>query len=429
MIDFGSRRTASLVARLRAAAFGHVVGYSGIMRAVLAVVLLYAGAAAAGDFEFPEFASTHGLFLVVNAHRTKKVLRLTGAWDFQVGAAWFRVKQPVSGGFDTTFTFQLTDQDRGHGGADGLAFVVQNDDKKARGGYGASAGFMRSDIGAPGGFERGIVRRLAVFFDTFENRWDASDNSVAICTNGAVANMSWPPRCLAYSERLPVNLKDGRQHVARITYEPPRLSIYLDGLAMRVGAVDLASIVGGDGSAWVGFTAATGGGHENHDILSWKFQSGPSTSATSTISVVDSTISYKPFACLPNRTLCTPEQAVVQDKGLGLYHVYLPAQLEWGASVPNPDAAPVRVFNVTGTICWDTRLRNASGCNGPAGNGIIPGMDAEGGAEFVASQKPTGSLVAQTLNGRTWFTVNDRMGEGFKDNEGYFEFDVAVAQR
>src|ERR1039458_3715420 len=97
-------------------------------------------------------------------------------------------------------------------------------------------------------------------------------------------------------------------------------SIYLDGLAMRVGAVDLASIVGGDGSAWVGFTAATGGGHENHDILSWKFHGGPSTSATSTMSVVDSTISYKPFACLPNRTLCTPEQAVVEDKGPGLYH-------------------------------------------------------------------------------------------------------------
>src|ERR1019366_9194600 len=185
------------------------------MRAALAVVLLYAGAAAAGDFEFPDFASTHDLFLVVNAHRTKKVLRLTDAYDFQVGAAWFQVKQPVSEGFDTTFTFQFTDQDRHHGGADGLAFVVQNDHKQARGGYGASAGFMRSDISAPGGFESGILRRLAAFFDTCENRWVVSDIAVAICTDGAVANISCPPRCLAYSERLPVNLKDGRQHVAR----------------------------------------------------------------------------------------------------------------------------------------------------------------------------------------------------------------------
>ena len=119
----------------------------------------------------------------------------------------------------------------------------------------------------------------------------------------------------------------------------------------------------------------------------------------------------------------------MEDKGPGLYHVYLPAQLEWGASVPNPDEAPVRVFDVSGTVCWDPRLRSASGCNGPAGNGIVPGMDAEGGAEFVASQRPAGSLLVRTLNGRTWFTVNDRMGEGFKDNEGYFEFDVAVAQR
>jgi hypothetical protein len=400
------------------------------MRGAWAFGLLYAGAAAAGDFQYPDFASAQNLRLVASAHRAQKVLRLTTASDFQAGAAWFRRKQPVSAGFDTTFTLQLTQQDRGRGGADGLAFVVQNDDRRALGGQGAAAGFMRSDVtlAEAGGIKRGIVRRLAVFFDTFKNRWDASDDAVAICTTGQVADLSWPPHCLAYSERLPVNLKDGRPHVARIAYDPPRLSVYLDGLSIRVASVDLASLVGGDGSAWVGFTAATGAGHENHDILSWKFHAG-STSATSTIAIVDSTISYKPFACLPGRTLCTPEQAVVQDKGPGLYHVYLPAQLEWGASVPNSDAAPVRVFNVTGTVCWDPRLRSASGCNGPAGNGIVPGADAEGGAGFVASQEPAGSLLTRTLNGRTWFTVNDRIGEGFKDNEGYFEFDVAIGRR
>jgi hypothetical protein len=397
--------------------------------------LLAVTAAAAADFDFPDFASTQELFLVANAHRAKKILRLTDARYFVVGAAWYRDRQPVSGGFDTTFTFRLTHQDSQTNGADGLAFVVQNADRHAHGGYGASAGFMRNDEGAPYGKARPIVRRLAVFFDTFENRWDPSDNALAICTNGVAPDLTWPPRCLAYSEKLPVHLKDGQPHVARITYDPPRLTVYLDGSPIRAAAVDVASLIGGDGTAWVGFTSATGGGYENHDVLNWKFQGSPGgaestiSAVDSTLSAVDSTIAYAPFACMPNRPICTPEEPVIRQTGPGQYHVYLPAQLEWGASVPNPDEAPVRVFNVTGTVCWDPRLRHVSGCNGPAGNGIVPGSDAEGGADFVAPQKPAGSLVARTLNHRTWFTVNDRTGDSFQDNAGYFEFDVAVGQR
>ena len=57
---------------------------------------------------------------------------------------------------------------------------------------------------------------------------------------------------------------------------------------------------------------------------------------------------------------------------------------------------------------------------------VIPGTDPEGGANFIAPQKPAGSLVVRTLNGRIWFSVNDRTGDGFKDNEGFFEFDVTL---
>jgi len=84
---------------------------------------------------------------------------------------------------------------------------------------------------------------------------------------------------------------------------------------------------------------------------------------------------------------------------------------------------------VVGTVCWDPRLRGASGCNGPAGNGIVPGRDPEGGSDFVSPQKPAGSLVVRSLNGRLWFTVNDRIGAGFKNNEGFFEFDVLLGQK
>lgn len=397
-----------------------------------AAAALFAAAAFAGEFQFADFASTKDLYTIRDAGRHKQVLRLTPAADFKAGAAWYRLREPVAEGFDTTFTFRLTHQDDGIArGADGLAFVVQNESRGAIGGYGASGGFMRSDEGAPGAFERGISRRVAVFFDTFENRWDANGNYLAICTNDRSPDIRWPPRCSAYSQQLPMNLKDGRPHTARITYDPPRLAVYLDGgdEPIRTASVDIAELIGGDGTAWVGFTASTGGGHEDHDLLSWKFNAPlPCGAASSNTALIESAISYAPAPCLPNRKLCTPDQAIVQEKGPGQYHVYLPANLEWGAHVPNPNGTPVRVYNVTGVVCWDPRLRDFAGCNGPAG-GVIPGPDPEGAPGFVAPQKPAGALIARNLNGSTWFTVNDRTGAAFKDNEGFFEFDVTVMVR
>ncbi|HXS92964.1 MAG TPA: hypothetical protein VN736_00075 [Candidatus Limnocylindrales bacterium] len=57
---------------------------------------------------------------------------------------------------------------------------------------------------------------------------------------------------------------------------------------------------------------------------------------------------------------------------------------------------------------------------------MAPGNDVEGGAEFVDPRKPAGSLVLRVLNGSIWFSVNDRSGRWFQDNEGFFEFDFQV---
>jgi hypothetical protein len=398
------------------------------MLRALAAGLICAGAVTSADFEFADFSSTKRLTLISNAHRAKKALRLTSADRFQVGAAWFDEKQPVTGGFDTTFSFRLTDQNINTGGADGFAFVVQNEGPKVRGGLGASGGFMRSDNGAPGEFQRGIIHRLAVFFDTFENDWDATGNAVVVCTAGDKPDLRWPPRCLAYSEKLRVRLKNGKPHTARIRYQPPRLAVYVDDMdePLYSVSVDLARLVGGDGTAWVGFTSSTGGSFENHDILKWNFAAAPRTDASSNMMTVASSISFLPAPCLPDRKLCTLSEPVVQEKGPGWFHIYLPANREWGVSVPNPSALQAVVSNVTGIVCWDPRLGETLGCNGPAGNGIVPGTEAEGDAGFVSPRKPAGSLVGRTLNGRVWFSINDRMGDAFKDNEGYFEFDLTL---
>jgi hypothetical protein len=63
------------------------------------------------------------------------------------------------------------------------------------------------------------------------------------------------------------------------------------------------------GSFWVGFTAVTGWGFENHDILNWALAGA---TVSSSVSMVSSDISFPMSACLPNRNLCTPEQAIVE---------------------------------------------------------------------------------------------------------------------
>jgi hypothetical protein len=136
--------------------------------------------------------------------------------------------------------------------------------------------------------------------------------------------------------------------------------------------------------------------------------------------MVSSNISFFMDACMPGRSLCTPDRAIVEEKQAGLYHVVLPANLEWGAAIPNPGGRPVNIGNVRGTVCWDLKASGAAGCNGPDGNEAV-----QSGKGFLDREKPPGALVVKTSGGRTRFSVNDRAG-AFADNEGYFEFEAEL---
>ena len=113
-------------------------------------------------------------------------------------------------------------------------------------------------------------------------------------------------------------------------------------------------------------------------------------------------------ACLSDRKLCTPNQALVEVTGPGAYHIVLPANLEWGASIPNPSSRTVSIQNARGIGCWDWQALGREGCNGPAGN-----------------QSGAGALINRTKDGRTWFSIEAR-SRNFLDNEGFFEFDVRL---
>ncbi len=409
-----------------------------------ACLLICAGFAAVGggaaqerkSFSFETFPSAEGLQLRQDASVGGNVLRLTPANTNTVGAAWFSQRVPVRNGFTTTFRFQLTEQGGLGRGADGLALVLQNVGTDAIGGRGGSGGFGLGGRGHAN--EQAIPQSIAVFFDTFKNAEDGdpSDNSLSISTNGPIGSLRWPPPRLGRVAKLKPVLKDGAVHAVRVVYEPPVISVYLDDFTKPVlrAAVDLGTIVDASGSAYIGFTAATGAGWENHDVLSWSFdpnlrESVDSSIEFSKIEDVTSNARFEQAACLPDRNLCTPEKASVDAVGPGRFHVILPAHLEWGASVPNPSGGTAVISNASGNVCWDLEVLGPMGCNGPAGNGL------RAGTGFVAPDEQAGALIQRTVNGQTSFSVNGRTrnvfrnkssAAEFRQHEGFFEFDVEI---
>ncbi len=375
---------------------------------------------AVAALRFESFTSTQGLRLVGDAALSgDKAIRLTPARPNRSGAVWSVEKQAVASGFDTTFRFRLTQQGGLGHGADGLAFVLQNSGPSALGGRGSAGGFA---VAEPTFHpkESGIPWSIAVFFDTYRNaeEGDPSANYIALRTHGRPDEMRWPAERLALAPQLRVQLKDRKPHTARILFQPPSLSVFLDDLVTPVleGRVDLSIVLDPQGCAWVGFTASTGGGYENHDILNWSFAAAD---VSSTMSMVSSEITFLMSSCLPGRTLCTPERAVVEAKGTG-YHLILPANLEWGASVPNLRGEKIAIGNARGIACWNLQARRGDGCSGPSGKA------APAGAGFLAADAAAGALVTKNHEGRTWFSVNGHTGAGFKDNEGFYEFDLEI---
>jgi|GEM_PF-1501706 len=210
-------------------------------------------------FDFPTFNNTNQLHLCGSATLTNGLLQLTAAEYWVVGGAWYALPVDVQDGFETTFDFRI-----GRDGADGFAFVIQNAGSTVLGTRGAESGYN-------------IPNSIAVEFDTWRNvdDGDLNANHVSIQTRGIERNGPEHSYSLGSTTLIPF-LSDNRPHQARIAYVPGQLCIFVDDLersALTV-QVELEKILTlSDGCAFVGFTAATGGDFETHDILRWSFAS------------------------------------------------------------------------------------------------------------------------------------------------------------
>ena len=219
------------------------------------------------------------------------VLRLTPNTIFVSGSAWSNAPVPVSGHFSTTFTFQMSGTNTNLPG-DGIAFVIQNSPQGLQaldadnGADGCSLGFGQTANGICTPNAGGIPNSLAVAFDAYQNTeiGDVSANHVEIQSCGLGPN-SVDSNCRIDDHDLTsagINLSNGHIHTATITFTPPTstncdpckgvLDVFLDGTDLFPNGVqfNMNSLgLGEGGTAYVGFTGATGGADDNHDILSW----------------------------------------------------------------------------------------------------------------------------------------------------------------
>lgn len=225
---------------------------------------LFLAPSALADLDYPDFSNGSGVFLLGDAQITANKLRLTEAANNEVGAAWFTSQQKVATPWVMDFQFQLVSGP----GADGFAFVIQNDSTLNLASAGCELGY------------HGIPNSIAIEFDTYENSScgvgtvnDPSVPHVSVHTNGTLANSVNEAASLGATAIVPP-FSSGGVHSARLSYVPGNLFLYIDDLVNPVltVAVDLqATLSLTSDRAWVGFTAATGGLNETHDVLSFAF--------------------------------------------------------------------------------------------------------------------------------------------------------------
>ena len=231
---------------------------------------------------FPNFFETNRLVLVENAHKSDSVISLTANTNQERGAVWFDTPVYVDDNFWTEFSFKFTDgKDFGNGegsepGADGIAFVMQNQGNHAIGIWGGDIGYGK------------LSNAVAIEYDTYfngrnqiEDYGDPNGNHIAlqVSHNGIIKAEHTKNYTLAIDTSV-IKIKNGTVYYSRIEYDykHKNLKVYLSKdkhfivPVIDYSPIDLTDYINSsDNSAYIGFTSATGSSAERHHLLNWKF--------------------------------------------------------------------------------------------------------------------------------------------------------------
>jgi uncharacterized glyoxalase superfamily protein PhnB len=200
------------------------------------------------------FTSAAGFSRVGGPTLAASALQLTDGGNFEAHAVWYSTPVNIQR-FGTDFTFQITPASAK--ASDGMTFTIQNMGLNAHGGIGGALAYQ------------GIKPSVAVKFDTFNNAGEGV-NSTGFYTNGAAPTI--PALDLTPSG---VNLHSGHVMHAHLTYDGTTLTLTLTDTVTNATftasqAINIPATVGAN-TAFVGFTASTGGTVSSQDVLSWTY--------------------------------------------------------------------------------------------------------------------------------------------------------------
>jgi len=223
-----------------------------LMSAVFVLTLLISTDLFAQDTFAGQSIQLNGNAQLADAGAT---LRLTTNGNSQVGSAF--ITDPFFLSSRTSFSTFIQFRIHGGNGADGLAFVIHNDGGSSRiGGAGGGIGY------------NGIDNSLAIELDTFFNAGsDPDSNHIGINLNGSLLSLS--------TSTPATDLDGGSSLYLWVDYKggTNELDVFFNTTSTKPGSpvisenIALNQVFGPQ--AYVGFTAATGGLNNNHDIEAW----------------------------------------------------------------------------------------------------------------------------------------------------------------
>jgi hypothetical protein len=200
------------------------------------------------------FTSAAGLTFDGGATIAGTALQLTDGGNFEARSVWNTTPVNVQT-FTTDFMFQITPATPS--ASDGFTFTIQNMGLTADGGIGGALGYQS------------ITPSVAVKFDLFNNSGEGV-NSTGFYTDGVAPTV--PATDLTPSG---INLHSGDIMHAHLTYDGATLTLTLTdtvtgAVFTAADAIDIPTTVGSN-TAFVGFTAGTGGTVSTQSILNWTY--------------------------------------------------------------------------------------------------------------------------------------------------------------
>ncbi len=208
------------------------------------------------------------------------VLTLTDAIGGEARSAWLNTKQSINGAFSEHFVYNNSG---GAGGADGMAFVIQNASTTALGASGGGIGYS------------GITPSLAVLFGIYSG--SGRPLGTYIDTNGAV-NLN------SFTQTGGINTQSATPIDVTVAYNGTTLTETLlqGGNTMTNSLVVNLPALLSSNTAYIGFTGATGGSNALQKITNASFSylgsgtanfgNNVSVNSTSTIDVATGNASF-----------------------------------------------------------------------------------------------------------------------------------------